>query len=383
MSIREVSINPADADTYECDLYNYTGVFRSLNFDIRFGIVSESNLPVISSAPIEIPLNSYYVCLYGCPWMKDLSLALAEFNRIRDRIFTLVDVPAASDEFGAVQFLSGETAGHLIRCKACFERDPVKRKQLFGEAYRIYEGVILATCSKSFVSMVQSVRKGTPKAILFQPVSDMVQINPDWRRMVSHSFAGMALCTMMGEVNRNKFISLVSASICCEARRPVELASTLRILAFLMHKPRFSVPLGGNSQAVIDKIFEVADVLGMSMAVGDCVLLPALLSAGRRDLFDVELGLIIDPEKRARCERFAVSSVQRTIERQNVPAPLNTIRTHVLDGTILDRKCAACGVWDQTGKGHSRCSVCMMVYYCGRECQKGHWKEHKQVCKKK
>jgi hypothetical protein len=30
----------------------------------------------------------------------------------------------------------------------------------------------------------------------------------------------------------------------------------------------------------------------------------------------------------------------------------------------------------------SRCSGCRCVFYCGKECQKEHWKEHKEMCKR-
>lgn len=38
--------------------------------------------------------------------------------------------------------------------------------------------------------------------------------------------------------------------------------------------------------------------------------------------------------------------------------------------------CYGCG-----GKeGLKACKKCRMVFYCGRECQAGHWREHKQTC---
>jgi hypothetical protein len=60
-----------------------------------------------------------------------------------------------------------------------------------------------------------------------------------------------------------------------------------------------------------------------------------------------------------------------------------TVRTHIVDGKILDRVCAACGVWEGIVKNKfARCSGCKMVYYCGKQCQLAHWKAHKSLCVK-
>ena len=40
--------------------------------------------------------------------------------------------------------------------------------------------------------------------------------------------------------------------------------------------------------------------------------------------------------------------------------------------------CAAgCGTWSDK---LLQCSRCHMEFYCGRECQKRHWKQHKKEC---
>ena len=46
--------------------------------------------------------------------------------------------------------------------------------------------------------------------------------------------------------------------------------------------------------------------------------------------------------------------------------------------TTGSRTCANC-----PKQGKVKCSVCKAVRYCGRECQKAHWKAHKKDCKKK
>lgn len=117
------------------------------------------------------------------------------------------------------------------------------------------------------------------------------------------------------------------------------------------------------------------------------LLIPAMLEAGRRDLFDTEIGFV-EPENRASCAEFAMTVVQYAIDRETarvVPHDVSTalgIKTRIVNGKMIDRKCANCGEWDRTGKSYRRCSVCMQVYYCSKECQAEQWKEHKISCKK-
>lgn len=42
---------------------------------------------------------------------------------------------------------------------------------------------------------------------------------------------------------------------------------------------------------------------------------------------------------------------------------------------VEDPKCANCGK-----AAVKRCSRCKSEWYCGRECQVGHWKKHKPLC---
>ena len=370
MPIHEVIIKAKSKEHYEKDLYNYTEVFRALSFDIRFGIVSESRLPIILACPsIDIPQSSPYLSVYGTP--SDVSYATSVYKTMKDRLLTFKDKPATSDEFRDFHFLSCETMGHAIRYSACLERESGKRKSMFNEAYGIYEGVLLATCHTSLIHMLGDIRKGPSKAILFQPIPDLNQLNPDWRRMMSHCFAGMALCSLLGLSDHKRYVSLVSASICCEVIRPLELVATLRMIPLLMTNglsssqesyAKYNWADGADPTSLLDTIFDSALNLGVYQSVTENVLLSTMLKLGRRDLFDMELGFM-QPDKRAGCERFAMSIIQRSIERETVPSPLNSIRTHIIDGKIIDRKCGMCGEWDRTGKTFARCSICMQVLH--------------------
>ena len=382
---REVIVKSDSSEQYEIELYNYTGVFRSLGFDIRFSVVKDTNIPIIASSPVEIPPSSHFLCFYGCPVDKNLIPAKRVFSSVKDRLLSFKNEPAGPDEFDNAKFLSCETIAHSTRFIACFEKDHEKRARLFEDAYNIYEGIIMASCHSSLIDMLKQVSKGPRKAILFQPIPDIRKINPDWLRMLSHSFAGMALCAFHGCGDQKKFVSLVSASMCCELRRPLELAATLRLIPFIMCRGEYSIPLDVSrteTNAALDVIFASASVFGVYINVTENILIPAMLRVGRRDLFDAEIGFV-EPGKRVACAEFAMAIVQRAIDRETAPSPIVSVHTRVVNGKIIDRKCANCGGWDRTGKSHRRCSVCMLVYYCSKECQLEQWKEHKIVCKKK
>ena len=55
---------------------------------------------------------------------------------------------------------------------------------------------------------------------------------------------------------------------------------------------------------------------------------------------------------------------------------LNLYGSDVYDQFLGDPKCAVCG-----DTATQRCSKCKSVWYCTRECQLSHWKEHKALCK--
>jgi len=45
--------------------------------------------------------------------------------------------------------------------------------------------------------------------------------------------------------------------------------------------------------------------------------------------------------------------------------------------------CAGCGKEEQVMNVFKKCTRCLQVYHCGRECQAGHWETHKKACSKK
>jgi hypothetical protein len=53
--------------------------------------------------------------------------------------------------------------------------------------------------------------------------------------------------------------------------------------------------------------------------------------------------------------------------------------TFTVSKTRAPVQCHACG---KAGAGLLKCSACKRVYYCGTECQKTHWQQHKVLCRK-
>ena len=60
--------------------------------------------------------------------------------------------------------------------------------------------------------------------------------------------------------------------------------------------------------------------------------------------------------------------------RDNDTEPTATAK----NGTPAKLLCSACGEKSDTLK---KCTACLCVWYCGKDCQNRHWKEHKNECK--
>ena len=61
---------------------------------------------------------------------------------------------------------------------------------------------------------------------------------------------------------------------------------------------------------------------------------------------------------------------------------LRDIKDRIQEGKHGDDACGGCGAkGGQNGGTLLSCSKCKKRKYCGKECQKGHWKLHKKVCK--
>jgi hypothetical protein len=323
-----------------CHLHRH--VFRTLEFDIEFSVTEAARLPVITRAPEHFSPGSSKLCFFGNPCGRDWSAASLEYNRVKDRLFSLGETPAVPDEFSKAQILACEAIGHVLRTKACFEENEAARRALFDKAIGVYEGVIRSCRHPVFIEYLRRIavpgKTGMINACRFEQ-----SMHPSVRRVIAHSFAGIALCHLLGAECGQRFVSFMSASVSVSAD-PLILAATLRYFPVFMghHKDLF---------------------IGIARTCTQAILLPAMLRAERRDLFDFELGILND----AQTERLAGDIAQATG------------RGRVVDGQLVEHKCAACGATE--GK-LTRCSGCGKAYYCGKACQRSDWGAHRAVCRR-
>ncbi len=55
------------------------------------------------------------------------------------------------------------------------------------------------------------------------------------------------------------------------------------------------------------------------------------------------------------------------------------VKAKLKDNVFVEKLCSTCGV----GMGGERlfsCRGCGRAYYCGKQCQRMHWQEHKEGC---
>jgi hypothetical protein len=322
-----------------CDLNRH--VFRTLEFDIEFSVTKAARLLVITRAPEHFSPGISDLGFFGNPCGRDWSAASLEYNRVKDRLFSLGETPAVPDEFSKAQILACEAIGHVLRGNACFEENEAARRALFDKAIGVYEGVIRSCRHPVFIKYMGRIAVPGKAGMILRRFEQ--SMHPDMRRVIAHSFAGIALCHLLGAECGQRFVSFMSASVSVSAD-PLILAATLRYFpVWMAHKK---------------KLF-----LGIARTCTEAILLPVMLLAERRDLLDFELGILND----ARTERLASDIAQATGCGR------------IIDGQLVERTCAACGA---TGSQLTRCSGCDKVYYCGKACQMSDWGGHKAVCRR-
>ena len=247
--------------------------------------------------------------------------------------------------FHGTQLSSIETIAHFFRRSAVLEADARKRATFFQRAMTLYTTVVLSF-KQPAITLAVSCNK-TQLCMSYPPGSSVASED---RRRISHCFAGMALCALMGERNPTLFFSYSSAALAWEPFRRIEMANVLRIHLLLVGK--FDMQLTSlwefttNSMAKVDELMGFTNLPAVYGQMCKSLVLPMLLLHGTDAMVDRERGI--------------VQNWDAAVERYNATA------------------CANCG----EGEARLRCSACRAVYYCGAVCQYAHWKAHKAACRK-
>lgn len=352
--------------------------------EFRFGLCPATNLPYLLSAPLDIPLQSRFVCIFGDPLTKDLLAAkqiLEEFEQS----------PPAMIDVNQPQALALETMAHFFRCSGCMEADAERRKAHFEHAALLYNRVLQSCCHSSVNAMLSDSRIKTKFSIV-TPVPELGAISPDGRRRMAHCFAGLALCALFNERAPIYFCSLASAALAWDCRRDLELVGMLRVMLLLFCKhntPSLPVPPNASAHDVVQLLrTEAPEMVLICQALDGMntkLVLPLVLKSANRALLEAERALTGDADWDDAI-KLAKAMNRRATERTDgtIPHPKGSIGyTHLVHGQIVERRCV-CGVWEaQADTRFARCAACKATYYCSKQCQAADWKRHKPVCCKK
>jgi hypothetical protein len=348
----------------DSSIIDHMHVFRSNDFDIRFSIFSETMIPFIASAPPSVTEFPDCIGFFDCPWKRDSSNEHCQSVNIEGRLPALFEIPPGTDEIDVSALLAGETTAHNFRISACFEQDDAKRIDLFNKAYLYYGGVLVRFLNSSIMDVVKKASEDQQPEHDFMYFSEISTFSSLFRRIISHSFSGMAVCALFGKLSKFKFVTLASEAVHWAPVCALELACTLRMLPLIASDEAAWALFAGDSLPVHEHLVVFKEA---SIGVTENVLIPLMIRVNR-DLYTKELGLIRD--------------ARRPMEhpQPQLAPPASSTSASVNSGNIVERKCAACSVRIPKERTKSRCSGCMLVYYCGKECQTAHWTQHKTSC---
>ena len=357
---------PADSqDDMLAEIHKCRHIFRTLGKTYDFTLSKATSLPLLVDAPTDLAPGSPFVCFYGNPLDKDLTVPNHVFQEIQS---------TNTKVFGPTQLSSIETIAHFFRYSAIVEPDARKRKQSFDRAMTLYKAVVMSFGQKTIANAVFCNRA---QLCMSYPTPDSF-VHAEGRRRISHCLAGMALIALMGERCPTLFFSFASSALAWEPSRRIELANVLRIHLLLVGKYDMQLaglhrvpsrPAGQSWEFAVNDMRKIDELMGFTPstminlpAVYDrmckSLVLPMLLLHGTDAMVEQERGIIRPEDWDA-----ALDGARKIVDRYNATA------------------CACCGVREAERK-FLRCSACHAAYYCGAECQRAHWKEHKKACKK-
>jgi hypothetical protein len=339
----------------QCDVYALWHVCRSLdgpgiNAGIRtveFRSLSTWTFMVKNPSTSALPGR---VCFFACPPVLDSKKVLLNtFISLCPRLEQLVVTPASVGEFSSAQMLLCESLGHKARINASIEtQNSVRRSNLLRRAVFMYEAALRMTAHATIVKLLDRISRRSDEVYAIRTNGDISGVSDDGRRMITCAFAGLALCAMYQD-NFARFGSYASLAVGWDDIGGIFALNAIRTIALL------------------DSKFD------MYIFITRTVLMPYLVCTGRRSIMTDELRFCTPAKYRTE----TLTSVMELVENFNGDVPLKNLRNLVDGGRVVERKCIVCG--KAGGKLH-HCSKCNAVYYCGKDCQRVDWAQHKLVC---
>ena len=219
---------------------------------------------------------------------------------------------------------------------------------------RIYENAIRLSRDESAIKMMGMIAKRQNSVTFCSTDDDATGLVPEEvRESVAESFAGLAMCALhQGSIHQ--CVGYATSAL-YKHRCALPMVSCVRIMAVSLD----------SAQA--------------TMYITEMVLLPYYLRTNNRELYEHELCLW-DPVTRASFEdlphKLATTAASL---RERYTGRYVVVKAKYKDSTFIEKLCSTCGKGANGEKVFS-CNRCGKAYYCGKECQKAHWKKHKAVC---
>ena len=231
------------ADPVLREIYKCEHIFRSLGCEYTFAKCGE--LPLIVRAPLRIPVDSPFVCLFGNPLTKTLNFASLTVERLQQTTLSR----KGSERMTLDEVRSVETVAHFFRHSAILEADAEERRSLFKRAVVLYKAALFACDIKGMKEILNGPNMGT-KLLQFAPIPNVHAVDPEVRRRLSHCLAGIAMCQLLANGYSLDFFCLSSAALTMDPE-PLEMANVFRIY-FLLSSDHVRRMFPGNEYTVLD-----------------------------------------------------------------------------------------------------------------------------------
>lgn len=401
--IRAIETSADHPEEMVREMHKCKHVFRTKELDFQFGVCEETNLPLLTKTALDFPSAvKSFLGFYSDPSARRLDAVHKIFKKHKSRVLDAWSNLPKQSELDAIKLLAMETVAHDFRYRATIEPDKTERTQLFETAFQIYEFVLLSWCQTGITDILRCKMRMRTKTSHVSAPPDMSKFDQVQLRNISHSFAGLAVCALLGQRSPGLFFSLSTAALAWNPEEALLLGSVLRFLllatgTYDMKLKSISLPkseAGTGWEFTVNTMDALDELMGFTSstmiqlpAIYDRmtkeIMLPLVMRAGTPEMLRQERALL-PPSAWVDAHRFALNINKRfeDLSTGKIPAPKAITHTHIVNARFAERVCGSCGKWEQQSDvKFLRCSRCMFAYYCGRDCQVADWKRHRETCK--